>query len=319
MAKENQKEKTMIITGSYLNTMAGDIPAQNWGPKEWTAQFDVFVEMKMDTLVMCSSGCGQRALYPSKHIDALMVEDDLIEFFLRMSDERGLKMYLSTYSSGYHWLRNDWQAEVDAALPVIDEVFHRYRQHPSFHGWSLCHEGDERFHMPKIWGPLARHIKSLDASKPILAPFRYSAEKYHGVCVGSGQHPLNPEQHGRCIEYLFGEMEGLITHAAFMDGHCHYKDLKAFVEVTAELCRRYHVDFWANVETFDRDMPWRFPPIEWTKLKFKIKTQAPYVSKMIMFEAPHFLSPYSMFPSARSLYDRYMEHALGVERPARLN
>jgi len=103
-----------------------------------------------------------------------------------------------------------------------------------------------------------------------------------------------------------------------MDGHCHFKDLKAFVEVTAEVCAKYKVEFWANVETFDRDVPWRFPPIDWVKLKYKMDTQAPFVKKMITFEGAHFLSPYSMFPSARCLYDRYCEHYLGRTVPPRL-
>ena len=78
----------MIITGSYLVSFAGDIPAQNWGPKEWAAQFDVFADMRMDTLIMCSCGGGARTLYPSKAINALMVEDDLPELFLTLADER---------------------------------------------------------------------------------------------------------------------------------------------------------------------------------------------------------------------------------------
>ena len=42
----------MMLTGTFLDGMAGDIPSQNWGAGEWKAQFDVFKAMGVDTLVM---------------------------------------------------------------------------------------------------------------------------------------------------------------------------------------------------------------------------------------------------------------------------
>lgn len=161
---------TPPITGTFLDGTAGDIPAQNWGAGEWTAQFDVFKKMGMDTLIIIRCVTSQRAIYPTRVADVPLVYNDI----------------------------------------------------------------------PKGCSDLA------------------------------------------------------------------------------EVCKRFDVDFWANVETFDRDMPWRFPPIDWVKLRHKIETQRPYVSKMITFEAPHFLSPISMFPSARCLYDRYGEKYLGWKVPPRI-
>jgi hypothetical protein len=302
----------MHISGSFLDALAADIPAQNWGPKEWEAQFDVFVKMQMDTLVVIRCVTEWHAIYPSRHAKVPLVSpDDMLELYLSLADQRRLKVYVGTYDTGLHWRCNDWRSEIEEGLPYIDEIWERYGQHPSFYGWYMSHEGDQRHDMPRIWKPLISHIKKIGAAKPILISPRYAAEKYRGPS-------LSPPQHARYTEYLLGEMEGLINHAAYMDGHCHFKDLKAYVEPTAEVCARFKIDFWANVETFDRDMPWRFPPLEWVKLKYKMDTQAPYASKMITFEAPHFLSPCSMFPSARALYDRYGEYYLGWKVPARL-
>jgi hypothetical protein len=58
-------------------------------------------------------------------------------------------------------------------------------------------------------------------------------------------------------------------------------------------------------------MPFRFPPIDWLKLRHKLEAVQPYVAKVITFEAAHFLSPYSMWESARALYRRYMEYKGG--------
>jgi len=307
------------ITGTFLDGMAGDIPAQNWGEKEWRAQFKLFKDMGMDTLVIINCVTDQSAIYPTRRAAVPLVFDDypkgfpdLAEFFFTLADEHGLKMYMGLYDTYAHWLRNDWRSEVEAAIPVLEESKARYGHHPSFHGWYMSHEGDERYNMPRIWKPIMERIRAIDPAKPILISPRYAAEKYHGACVGSGQHPLTPRQHASFLDYALGEIEGLVTAAAFMDGHCHFRDLNAFAEVTAEVCARHNVEFWSNVETFDRDMPWRFPPIEWIKLRFKIETLRPYVKKMITFEAPHFLSPLSMFPSAHGLYDRYCEHYLSA-------
>ena len=314
------------ITGSFLDGMPGDIPSQNWGAGEWRRQFDLFKEMGMDSLVIINGVTNEQAIYPTRVADVPLVYDDvpkgsadLAEFFFTLADERGLRIYMGLYDTYHHWYRNDWRSEVEACLPFIDEARARYGHHASFHGWYMSHEGDERYNMPKIWRPLMERLRTLDPDKPILISPRYAAEKYHGACVTGGAHPLTPAQHARYLDYMLSEVGGLVTAAAFMDGHCHFKDLKAFAEVTAETCARHHVEFWSNVETFDRDMPWRFPPIDWVKLRFKIETLRPFVSKMITFEAAHFLSPLSMFPSARCLYDRYVEHYLGRAVPPRLS
>ena len=111
----------------------------------------------------------------------------------------------------------------------------------------------------------------------------------------------------RHFDYLLGEMEGLISAFAFMDGHVAFSELPDYVKATAEVFKKHGIAYWSNLETFDRDMPWKFPPIEWSKLRYKLETVQDYVEKIISFELPHFLSPYSMFPSARKLHARYMD------------
>jgi hypothetical protein len=103
-------------------------------------------------------------------------------------------------------------------------------------------------------------------------------------------------------------MEGLIDTYAFMDGHVDFNELEDYVISTYEVFKKHGISFWSNLETFDRDMPWRFPPIEWMKMKHKLEVVQPYVDKVITFEAPHFLSPNSMFPSAHKLYNRYVDY-----------
>jgi hypothetical protein len=54
-------------------------------------------------------------------------------------------------------------------------------------------------------------------------------------------------------------------------------------------------------------MPIRFLPIDWRKMKSKLNATYQYVEKIITFEFSHFMSPNSIWPSARNLFDRYSE------------
>ena len=66
---------------------------------------------------------------------------------------------------------------------------------------------------------------------------------------------------------------------------------------------------WSNVESFDRDMPFNFPPIDWRKLWWKMTAaEAAGVEKLITFEFSHFMSPQSSWPAAHQLFQRYCEH-----------
>lgn len=70
-----------------------------------------------------------------------------------------------------------------------------------------------------------------------------------------------------------------------------------------------HVWFFRIYESFDRDMPIRFLPIKFDKLRMKLEAakRAGY-DKAITFEFSHFMSPQSAYLQAGHLYDRYREY-----------
>ena len=110
------------ITGTFLDGMASDIPSQNCGSAEWTAQFNIFTDMSMDTLVIIRCVTDEHAIYPTKTAAVPLVYDDLAELFFTLADERRMNVYLGTYDTFHHWFRNDWASEVKACLPFIDEA-----------------------------------------------------------------------------------------------------------------------------------------------------------------------------------------------------
>jgi hypothetical protein len=296
-------KKIKAISGTFVDGVSNDMASNNWTREDWVRQFDNFVESGIDTVIIIRVGWNDSAMYKSEIMNTTLYEDDdLIEVMLREADRCKIKMYMGLFDSHKYWLVNDWQSEIDINTRLIEELWERYKHHESFYGWYMSHEGDLMFHPEKVWKPLINKARSYDHSKKIMISPRYCGPKYDPRFI------VSPEQHFRHFDYIFSQIGDILDEAAFMDGHVHFKDLESYVAPTAEVCKKYGVSFWSNLETFDRDLAWKHPPIEWIKLKHKLEVVQPYVDKIITFEAPHFLSPYSHFISARNLYRRYMNY-----------
>ena len=292
-----------IISGTFLDGIASDIPSNNWTSTQWAEQFDIMKDMGIDTVLIIRVGYCDSSMYNSSVMNTTLYEEnDLVEIFLSEADRTGINMFIGMFDTGTYWLKNDWEVEVEINSRLIEEIWQRYKHHKSFYGWYMSHEGDMKFHQEKIWKPLIKKAKSYDSNKKILISPRYAGIKYEP------RFAVTPELHYKHFNYIFGELTGLVDIAAFMDGHVDFCDLESFAKVTRKVCDEHNVSFWSNLETFDRDMPWRFPPIEWMKMRHKLEIVQPYVDKIITFEAPHFLSPLSMFPSAGNLYKRYLRY-----------
>ena len=76
-----------------------------------------------------------------------------------------------------------------------------------------------------------------------------------------------------------------------------------------KMADKYGMQCWTNAETFDRDMPIKFLPIKFDKLRLKLEAakRCGY-DKAITFEFPHFMSPQSVYGAAGNLYNRYKEY-----------
>ena len=63
-----------------------------------------------------------------------------------------------------------------------------------------------------------------------------------------------------------------------------------------------------EVETFERDVRYMYYPIPFPILKQKLEIHKEYAEKVITFEFSHFLSPQSIYPSAKNLYNLYTNY-----------
>ena len=125
---------------------------------------------------------------------------------------------------------------------------------------------------------------------------------------------MNYERHERDWDLIMGLIKGSVDIVAFQDGHCDIDELPHALAINRRLADKHGLELWTNTESFDRDMPFRFPPVKWEKMRLKLEfARQAGIDKAITFEFSHFMSPNSFWLSAGHLYNRYREY-LAEER-----
>ena len=315
------KNKGLRITGTFLDEISHDIPHQNWGPKEWEQDFKYMKAMGIDTVIMIRSGYRKFITWPSKYLlgrGCYQPSMDLLELFLRLSDKYGMKFWFGLYDTGVYWDSGKMEQELETNKYVIDEVWKNYGHHKSFGGWYISHELGRYLDgaigafqtmgkQCKDISKSAKHPKGLptfispwiDGKKAVSAA-KAEVHRDEGVSVDDHRTKWNT---------IFDGIHEYVDACAFQDGHIDYDELDAFFTVNKQLCDKYGIQCWTNAESFDRDMPIKFFPIKFDKLRLKLEAakRCSY-DKAITFEFSHFMSPQSAYLQAGHLYDRYKEY-----------
>jgi len=118
---------------------------------------------------------------------------------------------------------------------------------------------------------------------------------------------LTVEQHVEEWNSIFNRCGENIDICAFQDGTVPIKNMREFYVATKKLCGEHNISHWVNTETFERDVRQMYLPIPFTVLRRKLELHKEYAEKIMTFEFSHFLSPQSIYPSAKNLYNLYTE------------
>lgn len=303
----------LTITGTFLDEITHDIPAQNWGPQEWRREFDTMKVSGIDTVILIRAGYRRKAVFNSQVLRDRMgifpVYLDLVDLFLGEAERCGMDLFFGTYDSGAFWLKGDYQAETDLNRAFCDEVVAKYGHRAAFRGWYISHEinaFDEG--IMGVYEQLATHLRALKRLPILISPYIKGVKQFGAEAISLEQHV---EEWGR----VFARLAGLVDIVAFQDGQVDFHDLEDYLKVNRQLASRHGITSWSNVESFDRDMPIKFPPISYPSLRFKIEAaQRAEVDKLITFEFPHFMSPNSIYPAAHGLHKLYSAWTQGREQ-----
>ncbi len=255
----------------------------------------------IDTVIMIRSGYKKFITYSSKYLlskGCYMPSMDLLDMFLRLAEKYEMKFYFGLYDSGHYWVTGDMSHEIEDNRFVIDEVWKKYgEKYKSFGGWYISGEISRATkgaigafstmgkQCKEVSGGLPTFISPWIDGKKAVAASGSSLSKEEAVSV---------QQHEKEWNEIFAGIHEEVDACAFQDGHIDYNELDAFFEVNKKLADRYGMECWTNAETFDRDMPIKFLPIKFDKLRLKLEAakRANY-AKAITFEFSHFMSPQS--------------------------
>jgi hypothetical protein len=315
----------MRITGTFLDEISHDIPSQNWGLGEWRRDFRIMKAVGIDTVILIRCGHKRRMTFPSRVLAGAMgcftPPVDLVRMFLDLAEETGMKFSFGTYDSGRFWHEGRYREEISISRDVVSEAWERYGSSPAFKGFYLSCEVSGAFHgIVDIYADLGRHCKAISGGLPVMiSPYIAGRKAVSSFDAATArEEAVTLEKHEREWNEILSGIRGAVDIIAFQDGHVEYDELPEYLRVNRDLARRYGMESWTNLETFDRDMPIKFLPIAWEKLLLKLEAaRAADLDKVITFEFSHFLSPQSSYLQAPGLFDRYCEH-IGVRIPARL-
>lgn len=310
------RDNGLKITGTFLDEISHDIPHQNWGAKEWDRDFQYMKAIGIDTVIMIRSGYRKFITYPSKYLisqGCYMPSMDLLELFLRLADKYDMQFYFGLYDSGHYWDTGDMSMEVERNKYVIEEVWNEYgTRHKSFGGWYISTEISRNTKgAVQTFYDMGKQCKEVSGGLPtFISPWIDGKKAVEAA--GSAltkENAVSVEQHEREWDEIFDGIHEVVDACAFQDGHIDYNELDAFFTVNKKLADRYGMQCWTNAESFDRDMPIKFFPIKFDKLRLKLEAakRCGY-DKAITFEFSHFMSPQSAYLQAGHLYDRYREY-----------
>jgi len=294
----------MKLTGTFLDEITHDIPSQNWGVEEWERDFDSMKKDGIDTVILIRAGYRERATFDSKvlakHFKMTPAYMDLVDLYLTQAERTGMKFYFGTYDSGDLWNEGHYEKEVEINKDFCSEVMDRYGHRAAFGGWYISHEINTfSSGMMRVYEDLSHHLRTLKKIPILISPYVKGVKQF-------GSEAISLEKHVDEWEQVFARLEGLVDIVAFQDGHVPLDLLPEYLSANRGLAARRGIESWSNVESFDRDVHIKFPPIDYRKLRFKMEqAEKAQMSKLITFEYSHFLSPNADHLAARNLNKLY--------------
>lgn len=259
----------MQIKGTFLDEISHDIPHQNWGEKEWDADFGYMYRAGIEHVILIRCGYRRWQTFPSQVLTAeercFEPPVDLVDLFLRLSEKWGMHFWFGLYDSGKYWAAGDYRHEVELNCRLIDEVWARYGSRKAFAGWYISQECSRNTgKIIDLYAELGRHCKQVSGGLPtMISPYIDGCKnisQYTAQTARTGG--VTAESHEAEWDAIFRGIQGAVDIVAFQDGHVDYDELPEFLRVNKRLADRYGMECWTNTETFDRDMPIKFLPIK---------------------------------------------------------
>lgn len=296
--------KTGPITGTFIDEITYDIPSSNWTTEKWRRDLDNMQDIGIDTLVFIRGGFGERSIFPSKTLGTENT-DDFAGFIFDEAEKRKMDVFFGLYITDLDWNHGDAAGEIRKNKAFINEVYQRYGTSSAFRGWYIPQEAAfDNLNIGEVMRGLSALCKDKAPEKQVLvSPFFKTDITYPGEAH-------TPERTYEEWDRLFSYGGRDIDICAFQDGTAPMSRMTEYYGAIKKLCDKYGIHHWANAETFERDVRCMYYPITFSILRDRLEMHKTYAEKIITFEFSHFLSPQSIYPSARNLNELYTDYYL---------
>lgn len=296
-------KKSGPITGTFIDSITYDIPSSNWNLHQWKRDLDNMQKIGIDTLIFIRGGFENKSVFPCKMLGTLDTFD-FADFIFSEASRRNMKVFFGMYISTIDWNGGDAEGEVRKNKIFVDEVWERYGHYPSFCGWYIPQEcSHDILNFKDILRGMSAVCKDKTPDKKVLISPHFRSS------IISPDDSRTPEETCEEWDKLFTYGQN-IDICAFQDGTAPLNEMNAYFGQMKELCHSHGIKHWVNVELFERDVRTMYYPIPFEQLGAKLEHHTGYADKMISFEFSHFLSPQSIYPSARNLNRLYRKRYL---------
>lgn len=293
------------LRGSFLQPALGD----SWTVEQWRDEFRYMEDASLDQMLLqwTADSKAKTTVFPSNLEGYTQnTQHDVVERALQTADASRAQVYLglqtnddwwTNYIDDAPWLRN--QAKI--ANVLADDLWKRYRQHPSFAGWYLPFEVDNVATTPARWDNLVafyrtvgNHLHKLSPGKPVLiAPFFNT------------QEGMNSSQWQTMWEYVLARspIDVLALQDGVGAGNATRAQLPEWFSATGIAIQqaRPSMQFWADTETYT----YGYATMPIHSIVNDMRAVQPYVTSYISFSFNHYLSPQQVNPL---YYETYMDY-----------
>jgi hypothetical protein len=293
------------LRGSFVQPALGD----RWTLKQWQNEFEYMRRGGLDEMLIqwTADSKENTTIFPSTLAGYKQnTQHDVVERALNTADASGARVYLglqinddwwTNYIGDGPWLKN----EAKIATALADDLWKRYRRHPSLAGWYLPFEVDNVETSSPQWDNLVafyrtvgHHLHTLTPGKPVaISPF-YNT-----------QEGPTSSQWQTMWEYVLkrSPIDVLALQDGVGAGHATKAALPEWFSAVRNAIHnaRPSMQLWADTETFHHDDATM--PIH-SMVNDMCAVQS-YVSNYLSFSFNHYLSPQQANPL---YYQTYMDY-----------
>lgn len=238
-------------------------------------------------------------------------ESDPIKNILAVSEKNGIGVFIGLGLNPEFWSGTfDVNEQISENKKLMTELYGLYKGYDSLHGWYLPEELEDRsFNTDARKEAVVKYLKAIKTYSKFLTKKPIILSPYFG---------MNPDgqKYGEWWDEILSQVN--VDIIAMQDGvgthRTTVKESTAVYKALEPIMKKHGVEFWANNEVFDQTHGWPVDTGSWKaepatieRLIDQLKSMNPYVSKHIIFDFPHYMSP-SNGGKSEELYNRYLNY-----------